>query len=165
MKLIGSFEVKSGKLRISDPCYDLDTWCAGTLDNVLNGKWNAKIEESDKGSWGIRVSNLVAVHENYALSANNPELTKIDVGVDSGQCGIFDLDQYPKDDPGEYGDKNSFYGKVCNLTCNEDDMNQSAGIIDNFGVVSRSGYGDGSYECYVRRNVKGEIVAAEIVFL
>ena len=38
-----SFEVKSGALRVTDPCYDMDTWCAGTLEDVKNGKWLAHI--------------------------------------------------------------------------------------------------------------------------
>lgn len=38
-----SFEVKSGALRVTDPCYDMDTWCAGTLEDVKNGKWLAHV--------------------------------------------------------------------------------------------------------------------------
>lgn len=47
-----TFEVKSGALRVTDPCYSMDTWCAGTTENVLNGTWHAHTasyrEESDK---------------------------------------------------------------------------------------------------------------------
>lgn len=35
------FTVKSGAMRVTDPCYQMDTWCAGTLDNVKNGQWAA----------------------------------------------------------------------------------------------------------------------------
>ena len=28
---LGEFEVTSGVLRVSDPCYERDTWCAGTI--------------------------------------------------------------------------------------------------------------------------------------
>ena len=38
-----SFEVKSGALRVTDPCYDMDAWCAGTLEDVKNGKWLAHV--------------------------------------------------------------------------------------------------------------------------
>lgn len=38
-----SFEVSSGALRVTDPCYSLDTWCAGQLQNVMNGEWNAHV--------------------------------------------------------------------------------------------------------------------------
>jgi hypothetical protein len=35
-----SFIVESGKLRISDPCYSLDMWCAGTVDSGQCGVFN-----------------------------------------------------------------------------------------------------------------------------
>ena len=38
-----SFEVKSGALRVTDPCYDMEAWCAGTLESVKNGKWFAHV--------------------------------------------------------------------------------------------------------------------------
>lgn len=33
------FIVSSEAVRLTDPCYSMDTWCAGTLNNVLNGVW------------------------------------------------------------------------------------------------------------------------------
>lgn len=36
------FEVTAGAVRVSDPCYGMDTWCAGTVENVPNGKWIAQ---------------------------------------------------------------------------------------------------------------------------
>lgn len=30
---LGAFEVSSDKLVISDPCYNLGTWCMGTVPN------------------------------------------------------------------------------------------------------------------------------------
>lgn len=36
-----SFTVNSGALRVTDPCYDMDTWCAGTQEGVKNGQWVA----------------------------------------------------------------------------------------------------------------------------
>lgn len=37
------FTVTSGALRVTDPCYDMDAWCAGTLENVKNGVWLAEV--------------------------------------------------------------------------------------------------------------------------
>ena len=33
-KEVGTFEVASGIIVVSDPCYDMDTWCRGNIDNV-----------------------------------------------------------------------------------------------------------------------------------
>ena len=35
---VGRFEIKSSKVLVSDPCYQLDTWCNGIVNNVRNGK-------------------------------------------------------------------------------------------------------------------------------
>lgn len=87
---IGTFEVVSTTLRITDPCYDRDTWCAGTVENALPGIWSAKITKVDhEDNWGNRCRTLLAYHPSFK---QNQKFTKlpIDVGVDSGQAGIFD---------------------------------------------------------------------------
>lgn len=41
--VIKEFHVTSGALRVTDPCYTIDTWCSGQLDDVLNGTWLAQV--------------------------------------------------------------------------------------------------------------------------
>ena len=75
---------------ITDPCYDEDTWCNGTLTNVRPGTWHTKANYCNIEFWGDRCTSVIAWHE----SVDEPtewELTDIDVGVDSGQAGIIDL--------------------------------------------------------------------------
>ena len=55
----------------------------------------------------------------------------------------------------------TFYGSCCNLTC---ETKGHFGVIP-FGVVSSSGFGDGGYPCFVKRNEEGQIVAAIIPFI
>lgn len=38
------------KVVISDPCYDLDVWCSGTLENVKPGIWRTKAENANINS-------------------------------------------------------------------------------------------------------------------
>lgn len=83
------------KVRISDPCYGIDTWCAGTLDNVLEGKYNCFSQSVDTGSWGVRIASIEVRHEDYN-DVEPVEVQDIDVGVDSGQAGIYDLDYFIK---------------------------------------------------------------------
>lgn len=174
---LGEFQVNSKKLRITDPCYSKDTWCAGSLKNPLQGKWLAFIQYRDEGNWGIRNSTVFAVHENSPLKdqllnghlyENHLDtLADIDVGVDSGQAGIFDEAQYPNGDPGEYNDDKSFYGRACNATLGDYDNpasdNLRAGVITE-GVVSSSGDGDGSYRCFYNKDTSGKVDAVEISF-
>ena len=43
---IGTFKTESNVLRITDPCYTKDTWCAGTLKNCEIGEWSAFLIDS-----------------------------------------------------------------------------------------------------------------------
>jgi hypothetical protein len=95
---IGNFEIKSGKVMVSDPCYKRETWCQGILDNVVEGTWDAYVKKSDEKDWGIRVAELVAVKNEYTPdSINFNQIANFQVGVDSGQAGIFD-EKYYRDD-------------------------------------------------------------------
>ena len=101
-------------VRISDPCYDIDTWCAGTLENVLAGIYQCFFQRSNEGDWGIRIANIEVRHKDY-LDVEPTELQDIDVGVDSGQCGIYDLPyliEARKDQDGE----DEWYDRVCDAT-------------------------------------------------
>ncbi len=121
-KIIGfakpqSFEITSGNMIVTDPCYNKETWCQAKLDNVKIGKWHSTIEYSDEGHWGVRVASIRAWHDSLGDNDSErtctcDELIQADIGVDSGQAGFFDLEQYP-DDP--QNDK-AFYRKVCSLT-------------------------------------------------
>jgi len=121
---------------------------------------------------GFRVKSLIARRPKTYIEFGF-QLLLDNIGVDSGQCGIFDADNYPGgNSTGEYDDKNSFYGKVCELTSNEhgEEADKSIpyntyGIIDGFGVVSSTGYGDGCYTAYGIKNENGELIAVKIVFL
>jgi len=172
---LGSFDITSGEARISDPCYKVDEWCAGTIDKVKYGKWDAYVIKSDEGEWGNRCAVLIAVHEDYTIDADDPnfETADIDVGVDSGQAGIFDLSFFKDDesvadtkriasDAGRICEDEPWYSICCDRTLSE----VGAGVIP-FGCVSSSGYGDGSYECSVVRDTHSpecEVVAIKIDF-
>ena len=106
------------KVMVSDPCYGLGTWCQGVLENVLPGNQKCDVEYSDEGEWGERVSAIEVVHENY----NRPvefEPEDFEVGVDSGQAGIFDYNYYIKyhtDSKERDHVDDEWYDMVCNHT-------------------------------------------------
>jgi hypothetical protein len=174
---LGEFEVTSNKLIITDPCYNKGTWCQGSLENAMPGKWHAYIQYRDEGDWGIRNSTIVAVHEScrlqdavlsgYLYTNHLANSLDADIGVDSGQAGIFDWDKYPNEDPGEYGDESSFYGRICRTTLGDDEIEPKdhfgAGVVPE-GCVTRSGDGDGGYRCFFNKNAEGKVDAVEISF-
>lgn len=121
-----TFELASNQLRVTDPCYTKDTWCAGVLSNVLPGKWVAEkiVMDDSQTGWGDRISQLQIWHEDYLMSVTADELSDIHVGVDSGQAGFFDESQYPEGETGEYNDLDTFYGRVCAGTAGEHKVRQ-----------------------------------------
>jgi len=168
---LGEFQIISGNVIVSDPCYELDIWCLGKLSNVRKGKWEAHILVSDEGAWGNRVAELVAEcvepGETGILLGWEPQEFK--VGVDSGQAGIFDREHY-RDDSVVKGvsrkadetirPEEPWYSICCDRTLSE----PGAGIVP-FGVVSSSGFGDGSYRCYLMKTREGIIQGIKIVFI
>ncbi len=170
------FNVTSGKMVCSDPCYDLGTWCQGVIDNVKNGKWEADIANSNEGDWGDRISHLWVF--NVEAVINNPSIKReietfkghtlpFSFGVDSGQFGFFDHANYRNDESakdlkkfnfeGDFdreGEGDKWYRACADLTLGED----SWGVIP-FGAVSSSGFGDGSYEVRGIKDSNGEYVA------
>lgn len=160
MRLLGAFTVESGKLRVTDPCYDKGVWCCGVLENAKPGIWIALFRMEEDALWGSRVAELCVRHVEH-LNAVIDTLADITVGVDSGQAGFFDDAHYPLGETGECGDKNSFYGKVCALTASD---NGPGGGVLPFGAVTSSGYGDGGYECHIAV-VDDKVVGASITFI
>lgn len=165
--LPNAFAVTSGSLRVTDPCYDMDTWCAGTLERVKNGIWQAHAGfHTDSHGWGTRVAYLHIRHENTQSHFDHEAEfdstwvdSEIQVGVDSGQAGFFDyalFDQVCGSEPV----KEKFYDEICALTLGEEQWG-----VHPVGVVSSSGYGDGSYECLVRRDDEGRAIEAIIVYI
>lgn len=169
------FNVTSGKMVCSDPCYEIPTWCQGIIENVKNGKWEAGIATSDEGVWGERVSHLWVY--NLEAAINNPNLVReieafqghelpFSGGVDSGQFGFFDLAHYRNDesakelkkyDLGPNYDRESgdeWYRAACDLTLGSEKW----GVLP-FGAVSSTGYGDGSYMVKGIKDENGEYVA------
>lgn len=201
-----TFVVTSGALRVTDPCYDMDTWCSGQLDNVRNGIWHAHVgyhkDELDmkmRAEWrnnyvqkmnemasefmkeyiaqeiaridkdGAAYLGRVAYLHIVSIEAERHfdhmaefdstwENSNVHVGVDSGQAGFFDLALFGQVCESEPV-KDKFYDEVCNLTLDDNQWG-----VHSIGAVSSSGYGDGSYECLVRR-VDGQVVEAIIVYI
>lgn len=107
------------KVMVSDPCYGLGTWCQGVLKNVLPGQYACKVEYSDEGDWGIRVSAIEVTHVDYKGKFLELNLEDFDVGVDSGQAGIFDYEYYTKyhmDATERPHVEDDWYDRCCNLT-------------------------------------------------
>ena len=107
------------KVMVSDPCYGLGTWCQGVLENVLPGVYDCNVEYSDEDMWEIRVSAIEVTHESCKGKFIQLECEDFEVGVDSGQAGIFDYEyyaKYHKDSTEREHVDDDWYDMVCNKT-------------------------------------------------
>lgn len=99
-EVVTETEIELGEVvRVSDPCYEPDTWCVKVVDNVLVGKYKARIEKQteEDGGWGIgKPIKLIAEHVDYAGKVVYSDCFEGEIGVDSGQAGIFDEEYYQK---------------------------------------------------------------------
>lgn len=181
---LGTFELTGNDLMVSDPCYDMGTWCQQPLCNVKQGTWHAFVRMTDEGNWGVRAAELIAIHADalpgpvdakalrmYACDSDFDwrAVTTI-IGVDSGQAGFFDAAHFKEDKDAEgYKPLNPdnricetepWYSMCCDVTLNSP---QGAGVIPH-GAVSSSGYGDGSYPLRIARKAK-YVVAVRLLFI
>jgi len=139
-KCLGAVEF-FGKVVVSDPCYDRGTCCMQTDFPVKPGRYQVFAAYSNEGGFGQRVAALAFCHEDFMPQALSQEwqVAFTEIGVDSGQCGIFDDTAYPQviDSP-----DHPFYMECCGITL----ANSQAGILrSGKGAVSSSGFGDGCY--------------------
>lgn len=104
------------KVIISDPCYSRGTWCAGEA-NIKPGEWLPVVKQVD--DLGIRISNLMVTR--IGSKVISVERAPFEVGVDSGQAGIFCDSIYPltKEDRGDFDDEDTFYGKASKASSGE----------------------------------------------
>lgn len=167
----------SQKVRVSDPCYDNDVWCKTSLSNVYPGEYNVEVDKSDQGGWGNRVTRLTVIHKGYIMEcADESNWTPhSDIGVDSGQAGIFCETSYRNDELATSittpsldkpfvipfrNEGDTWYEKICHFTLGGEQW----GAYDT-GVVTSSGIGDGSYPLDVVYNDTNEIVGIRITYL
>lgn len=168
------FDVTSGRMAVSDPCYEPGTWCAGYIDDVMNGQWEASAEfmTHEQTGWGERLSRLWVLHDsvpNLSALGEDETLTSldsgIDVGVDSGQAGFYDAEFFDTTPKGKNSEEGGFYNEVCDSTHDRHFDNPIFTALRDRCVVCSSGYGDGSYTCTVWRDTDGKAVAACITFI
>lgn len=166
MTHLGYFLCRSGKMRITDPCYN-----KADHDHEVDaqpGVWEAFVEYNGGRVWALFARALDNDHNPLdVVPFNDSERLAMTVYVDSGQVGIFDNDHYP-DEPTTHG---TFYRDLCDITLNHPmasdevlafirDNNHlpcivnapRAGVYGSVGCVSSSGLGDGCYKAFVSRD-------------
>jgi hypothetical protein len=138
------FEIKSGEIHFSDPCYD-----DSVTFPALNGVWGVDVDLRDD-----IVHGFVVYHTDHKDASYNQYYC---CSVDSGQFGVFDASIYTN--PGVYFTP-GFYHDCCEITLQK----PMYGVVYGLGFVSSSGYGDGSYSVETTV-VDDKIVKLSVIFV
>lgn len=139
---VGTFEVKSGYIVATDPCYTEILF--GAKFPIKNGKYNVYVVMDDFGEWGTRVTLMEAViaEEDYNTDDLLWEYSGSNGGVDSGTFSFLDKEYYERTRPNEQLDEDWYEENVVEM----DDYLIAEGCE---GAICSSGFGDGSYPIYV----------------
>ena len=137
---------------LTDPCYDITTWCQDLLHNVKSGTWVIDYEYNEYEDGTGQEVILSLAHEDYGMTIFEDYIEKFDsisLGVDSGTIGVFDKKYYEEY---HYTNKinDEWYEKnICDFV---DTLQRGANITDDKGVWVKTSYGDGEYYAtlYVR---------------
>ena len=203
---LGTFDVPSGKLRITDPEYSIELGerCAGTV-NAVAGKWEAfvshhtttafytnregeKVPYQDRrvdilfaraiaGKDVVPFSKVDNIYISVEESEDEKETTKsllnwsedwtsekFVVGVDCAKAGIFDYQNYQNHSVIPDEDTSGLTAKDwINYVEGATECDADAGVVP-FGVISKSGYGDGAYDTFTMRDDNGDAIAVVVVF-
>ena len=147
---LGTFEVTSENMVVSDPCYysePINTDISEVIKIVKKGEWRAEAGIVNLKDWGERCSELIAFHSGWKTSSNKRWVFQnMGIPVDSGQAGIYDIGLFGNNSvvPKDYRWKEKpidpeqpWYSLCCENTC----KSPPAGVIPG-GVVSGSGFGE-----------------------
>jgi hypothetical protein len=155
---LGTFEITSGVLRVTDPAYFRAGVGKNDLPAVL-GTWRAESIVEVVGSSGQRVTELWAWVERLAPNRDDAMAdVGFFIGVDSGLAGFFDVSQSADKEASRLD-----FSEVCGALALAAGPPQAA-IVKGFGVVSFSGLGDGGYRCKMLQNEDGAVIAVGLDF-
>lgn len=120
-------------------------FCDTIYPHGSTGKWG------DKGTFYDTCCNATTSdghpHENWERLKRDIEYAKMMIALPGGENNIFNKHKASMELPPE------------------PPLPDDGGIVFGKGVVTHSGYGDGSYDCYVRRNDDGKITAIKIKYI
>ena len=132
------------KAIVSDPSYNLDTECNKIIYDVLPGEYKCHVHKSNKKNvMYLSVTHIDTELPNIDDIFDLLEPISDDIGVDTAKCGIFDYEYFK-----QYITDKELVHSAWDIRVAE--------IVGN-SVISLSGFGDGTYIAWVRRNENEDI--------
>lgn len=152
MKKVIGVKKFNGKVDITDPGYDHETWCRINDVEILPGAYECFIKvlnDQQTRGWGERVATIGIRH----LGSKAGKLKPLgSIGVDAGLAGFFE-------------NKKDFTFDEWMEFCEKLGNHEQMAWMMYDGFFSSSGYGDGMYTVFAAKNDVGQIVSLEIRFI
>lgn len=146
----------------SDPSFPIDIYTNVILDNLIPGTYHCLITEKEFGEgYGLRVTNLIIIHQDAAIT--NIATLIDEVSVDGGVAGIFDLEYFQNAHRPEVNDE--WHNSQIRNPLWRSGQYKNFNVTENQGVLTISGFGDGSYPLYVHLNDNNHIDAVRMCFI
>ena len=162
-QFLGTIKLKN-KTQVTDPGYMPNESGTATL-NTLPGEYKTFLFMKDYGTLGNRVLNLQIRHKDY-INKNLTFNSVSYIDVDSGNVGFFDYEKFVEErSKDEKIEKDGDIGPFRSMWWDLVGERKYGGIILDYGTISRTGRGDGSYELQVAYNENLQVIAAKIIFI
>lgn len=144
-----------GSVDITDPCYNKDVWCRMNDVRIKEGEYTCIAwYHTDKGEYNgkpyaYKMVGIIGIYLKGKIPRQKAMKEIGSIGVDAGLAGFFHNKPDYDDDA---------WSAFC------DRVHQGNVWMTEDGFYSSSGYGDGCYGVYAKKQ-NGEIVALEIRFI
>ena len=144
-----------GSVDITDPCYNKDVWCRMDDVRIKEGEYTCIAwYHTDKGEYNgkpyaYKMVGIIGIYLKGKIPRQKAMKEIGSIGVDAGLAGFFHNKPDYDDDA---------WSAFC------DRVHQGNVWMTEDGFYSSSGYGDGWYGVYAKKQ-NGEIVALEIRFI
>ena len=161
LKTIGTINIKVPEIMVSDPCYDIGTWCQGIIKDVAIGEYEVLYFEGYKSEYWPE-DRLIGIYlKDCDIKYKNLKWEDVagSFGMDAGMASISDMETYKKWRKEDESDK--WWDDLC--FGNNGMVANDTRILDD-GIICNSGYGDGSYYVKEARNAENKVVAIMIEF-
>ncbi|MBR6515479.1 MAG: DUF4241 domain-containing protein [Bacilli bacterium] len=150
-------------IMVSDPCYGVCSINNKLIDNISDGRFNAFVRLGMVNGWSERVKELTICKVGRKAFTALKHLDELGcVSVDSGVCGIYDSSYFNEFHDESRANDDWYKDNVLN---GFHDSLEEAYITKSKGIHSCSGYGDGVYPIYIKKDENDKIFQITIRFI
>lgn len=143
---------------ISDPAYEPGSLCSRTINNMVPGEYICSMQTLDSGLFGARVSGIKLTLKGWVKKKAASKEMVYEIAADHAMCGFYAREYFlGKNREGQESTEwRNWYRTVEAVTFSHE-TGFGSGVIDGKCFVSSTGYGNGVYNCAVKKDGLGQV--------